>query len=159
MDAIRWAGMAALAILLSSCGIPQLRQPEPARELPPTFNGVTSSENSSQIGVVEFFNDPVLTDLIDQGLAGNQELKILAQEVQIANNAVLARSGAFLPFITAGGTARLDKYSLNTLQGADNVENTPANGSHFPVPLPNFLVSTDLSWQIDIWRQLRNARE
>src|SRR4029077_19543609 len=26
-------------------------------------------------------------------------------------------------------------------------------------PLPDFMASTELSWQIDIWRQLRNARD
>jgi hypothetical protein len=32
--------------------------------------------------------------LINQALVGNQELKILAQNVQIANNEILARQGA-----------------------------------------------------------------
>ena len=34
-----------------------------------------------------------------------------------------------------------------------------APGKHFPNPLPNFLVGVNLSWQLDIWRQLRNARD
>jgi NodT family efflux transporter outer membrane factor (OMF) lipoprotein len=61
--------------------------------------------------------------------------------------------------VNAGAGAALNRYSLNTLNGADNAENQPPNGGHFPQPLPNFLVSADLSWQIDIWRQLRNARD
>jgi NodT family efflux transporter outer membrane factor (OMF) lipoprotein len=151
--------MPALAILLSSCGIPQLRPADPGRDLPFSFNGMTSEENSSQIPIEEFFNDPVLTGLIDQGLAGNQELKILAQDIEIANNEVLRRSGAYLPFLTIGGGAGLNKWSLYTLNGSDNVEGITPTGGGFPQPLPNFLVSTDLSWQIDIWRQLRNARD
>ena len=151
--------MPILAICLSSCGIPRLHQADPARDLPVSFNGATSSENASQVGIDEFFNDPFLTSLIDQGLAGNQELKILAQNIEIANNEVLARRGAFLPFLTLGGGAGLNKYSLYTLNGADNAENTLPNGSHFPQPLPNFLAAADLSWQVDIWRQLRNARD
>ncbi len=151
--------MPLCAILLSSCGIPQLRPSDPVRELPDTFNGTTSAENTSQVGFDEFFNDPVLVNLIDQSLAGNLQLKILAQDIEIANNEVQRRRGAYLPFISAGAGARLDKYSLDTLQGADNAENSPLHGSGFPQPLPNFLVSADLSWQIDIWRQLRNARD
>src|SRR5579863_8281213 len=156
MDGIRWAWMPLCAVLLSSCGIPQLRSSDPVRDLPVSFNGMNSEENSSQVPVDEFFNDPVLTNLIDQGVAGNLDLKILAQNVEIANNEVLRRRGAYLPFVSAGAGARLDKYSPDTLQGADNLENTPLHGSSFPTPLPNFLVSADLSWQIDIWRQLRN---
>ena len=159
MDGIRLAWMPVFAILLSSCGIPGNRQADPGRDLPESFNGITSSENSSQVGVDEFFDDPILTNLIDQAMVGNQQLKILAQDIEIANNLVLSRSGAYLPFVTIGGGASLNKYSLFTLNGADNAENTLPNGSHFPQPLPNFLVATDLSWQIDIWRQLRNARD
>ena len=32
-------------------------------------------------------------------------------------------------------------------------------GTTFPQPLPNFLIAGEVSWQIDIWRQLRNARD
>ena len=30
---------------------------------------------------------------------------------------------------------------------------------HFPNPLPDFLAAANVSWQMDIWRQLRNARD
>ena len=42
----------------------------------------TSSENSSRLGIEEFFDDPMLTRLIHQGLVGNRELTILAQDVK-----------------------------------------------------------------------------
>ena len=29
----------------------------------------------------------------------------------------------------------------------------------FPHPLPDFLIAANISWQVDIWRQLRNARD
>src|SRR3954449_11818950 len=66
-----------MLLVLPSCGIPPLRPAEPGPCLPPTFNGATSSEDSSQLGIEEFFNDPVLTSLMHQALAGNRELKIL----------------------------------------------------------------------------------
>ena len=47
-----------------------------------------SADNSSQLRIDEFFNDPLLLDLIDQGLASNRELQILDEEVQIASNEV-----------------------------------------------------------------------
>ncbi len=49
--------------------------------------------------------------LIHQALANNQELKILDEDVQIASNEILARQGAYLPFVTAGGGVSLNKSS------------------------------------------------
>jgi NodT family efflux transporter outer membrane factor (OMF) lipoprotein len=144
---------------LSGCGIPKLRRPEPGAPLPQTFNGETSPENSAQIGVTEFFNDPTLVSLINQALVGNQNLKILAQNIAMANNEILRRRGSYLPFVTYGAGAGVTKYSAFTLDGADNAENLLPNGSHFPQPLPDFLTAANFSWQVDIWRQLRNARD
>ena len=86
-----------------------------------TFNGETSSENSSQLGTTEFFNDPTLVNLFDQALVSNQQLRILAENIRIANNEVLRRRGTYLPLATLGTGASLNKYSYNTLAGADNL--------------------------------------
>ena len=132
----------------------------PAPCLPDTFNGATDpNENSSQVPTAEFFNDPNLIGLIDQALFGNQELKILAQDIEIANNEVLRRRGAYLPFLTSGASASLDKLSTFTPPGADLSQIVSPAGKPFPNPLPDFLVAANISWQIDIWRQLRNARD
>jgi outer membrane protein, multidrug efflux system len=108
----------SILLVLPSCGIPTLRQADPGPDLPGGFKGATRSENSSQVGIKEFFDDPMLTSLIDQALAGNRELKILAQDVQIAGNEILARRGAYLPFVTFGGGAGLNKPNLDTPEGA-----------------------------------------
>jgi len=151
--------LSSLLLVLPGCGIPRLHHAEPGAPLPDSFNGATSPGNSAQVGIDEFFNDPTLTSLIDQALFGNQELKILAQDIQIANNEIMRRRGAYLPFFTIGAGARLDKFSYNTIPGSDNLQNTPISAAAFPKPLPDFMVSGDVSWQIDIWRQLRNARD
>jgi NodT family efflux transporter outer membrane factor (OMF) lipoprotein len=146
-------------LVLPSCAMPKLRHPDPAPCLPETFNGATSPESSAQVKIEDFFDDPTLVGLIYQSLAGNQELRILAEEVQIASNEVLARRGAYLPFLTIGGGAALNKFSNFTIEGA-GIKNDPFRpGQFLPNPLPNFLLGTNLFWQLDIWRQLRNARD
>jgi multidrug efflux system outer membrane protein len=144
---------------LPGCGIPKLRNPLAARELPDTFNGEVSSENSSQVSVEEFFGDPLLLSLLDQGLNGSLQLKILNENIEIANNEVLRRRGAYLPFVTLGGRAGVEKPSAFTPLGQvdDQLQYFP--GHTFPTPLPNFLVAANVSWQVDIWRQLRNSRD
>lgn len=160
MDGIRLAWMPVLAVLflLPGC-IPKLRHAETARDLPVTFSGDIDSENSALLGIDEFFDDPILTNLISQGLNGNQELKVLAEEIQIANNEILKRRGAYLPFVTLGLGAGLEKPSFFTPAGAVDDQLTFRPGQNFPTPLPDFLGAVNLSWQIDIWRQLRNSRD
>lgn len=163
----------SMLLVLPSCGIPSLRHAEPAPDMPPSYNGPTCSgpnqaadvnpptckENSSQLSIEEFFNDPMLTWLIDQALAGNRELKILDEEVQIASNEVFARRGAYLPFVTFGSSVGVDKPSRFTPLGAaeDQLEYLP--GKHFPDPLPNYQLGFNLFWPLDIWREFRNARD
>ncbi|MCA9027701.1 MAG: efflux transporter outer membrane subunit [Planctomycetaceae bacterium] len=115
--------------------------------------------NSSHLTWYEFFNDPLLAALIDQALVGNQELKILNEEIWIANNEVDARRGEYLPFFNLGASAGLDKASRFTRNGAVEEALEVAPGKAFPDPLPDFLVAANVSWEIDIWRKLRNARD
>jgi multidrug efflux system outer membrane protein len=111
------------------------------------------------LGTHEFFDDPLLLALIDQGLIGNQELRKLAENIQIANNEVRARRGLLFPFVGIGARAGLEKRSLFTPLGAADEQLTFPGGGNFPDPVPNFLTAADFSWQIDIWRQLRNSRD
>ncbi len=121
--------------------------------------GIVSFENSAQIPWCDFFNDPYLTGLIGQAISGNQELRILNEEIQVANNEVQARRGAYLPFFSLGAGAGLEKSSRFTRAGAVEDQLTAAPGKGFPDPLPNFLLATNVSWEIDIWRRLRNSRD
>ncbi|MCA9237548.1 MAG: TolC family protein [Planctomycetales bacterium] len=145
-------------LVLPSCCIPQLHCAQKGPPLPDSFNGTTTWDNSAQIGWCEFFDDPVLTGLISQALTGNQELKILAQEVRIANNEVMARQGEYLPFVGLGAGAGIDKASRFTRAGAVEDQLTVAPGKGFPEPLPDFLMAANVTWEIDIWKKLRNAK-
>ncbi len=148
-----------MLLVLPSCGIPPLRHPEPGPGLPANFNGATSSENSSQLGIEEFYNDRMLTCLIEKALFDNRELKNLNEDVQIAGNEVLARSGAYLPFISVAAGAGLNRFSRFTLDGAGLRDDPYLPGKFFPNPMGNFMGGINLSWQLDIYRQLRNARD
>ena len=48
-----------MLLVLPSCGIPPLRRAEPGPACRQSFNGAASSENSSQLGIEEFYNDPI----------------------------------------------------------------------------------------------------
>jgi outer membrane protein, multidrug efflux system len=149
----------SMFLVLPSCAIPHLRQTDPGPAVPPDFNGASSPDNSSQLGIDEFYQDPILTHLISQALANNRELRILNEEVQIASNDVLARRGAYLPFVTAGGGISWAKPSLYTPEGAVERQLQVVPGQTFPDPLANYMLGLNFLWQVDIWRELRNARD
>ncbi len=166
-NAVGLATACGILLILPGC-LPALHRPLPAPGppqdffLPRSFQGATGAENSSQLEMREFFKDPHITRLVDQALANNQQLRILAEEIQIANNEVLRRKGTYLPFLSFGSSASYRKLSDYTLEGSDTYSNFLLNRPFvpFPNPLGNFLVpAVDVSWQIDIWRQLRNARD
>lgn len=143
-----------------SDGFEEIPPGESSNTQPTEISGSPASvESSGRLAWNEFFQDPQLISLIDQALVGNQELRILGQEVQIARYEIMARRGAILPFIGAGGHAELEKTSRFTRMGAVEESLEVAPGKGFPEPLPDFLVAANLSWEIDIWRQLRNARD
>ena len=148
-----------MLLVLPSCGIPPLRHPQPGPGVPTDFNGTTSPDNSSQLGIEEFYNDRMLTYLIEKALVENRELKVLNEEVQIAGNEVLARSGAYLPFISVAAGAGLQRYSRFTEEGAGLLDDEYLPGKHFTNPTGNFGTGLNLTWQLDIYRQLRNARD
>lgn len=151
---------AAILALSQGCVAPKTGPlPSAKPPLPEGFPGVEGTTNSAALGWRGFFRDPVLSGLIATALTNNQELHILMQEVTVSKAESEARRGELFPFGRLGGTAGLDKVSKNTRNGAveENLEIQP--GRKFPDPLPNYGVSADFEWEVDIWRKLRNERD
>ena len=155
-----------LLVCLAGCHLPEICAPKNMNALPESFHvnndpaqGLVSDQSSACVAWNQFFEDPVLVSLVTESLEGNQELKILAQDIRIANNEFLARRGMIFPFFGLGASAGIDKASRFTRAGAVEDQLTVAPGKGFPEPLPNFLVGADVSWEVDIWRKLRTARD
>ena len=126
----------SMLLVLPSC-IPILRRPLPAPELPEDFRGETTPENTAQVGVEEFYNDPVLLCLLNQAVSpgGNRELKILNEEVQIARNEILARSGAYLPFMSFGARTGLTDTAASRKKEPAYMTTSISPGSTLPIRL------------------------
>ncbi|GAB5516772.1 MAG: TolC family protein [Rhodopirellula baltica] len=120
--------------------------------------GISTYQNSAHLPQSIFYTDPYLLDLINQALVGNQELRILSEEIRIACNETYARSGEYRPFVTAGVGAGIEKSGRHTRDGAVEEQLEVAPGKGFPDPLPDFLVAANVSWEVDIWKRLRNAQ-
>jgi NodT family efflux transporter outer membrane factor (OMF) lipoprotein len=155
------AAAACLALSLQGCtGLPPAGQDE----LLPTAPGVPAefpaAPPGASVGTTdwrEFFKDAHLVALIDTGLANNQELNVLLQEIAAAKSEIGARQGEYLPFINLRAGSGVDKAGRYTRDGAVERNLEIKDGKEFPEPLPDFMLSAEMSWEIDIWKKLRNA--
>src|SRR5690242_7298784 len=100
---------------------PSLREARPANtRTPETYGASTSPDNSAKAKWSEFFADPHLISLIEEGLKNNQEVNIFVQEISIAKYEMMARQGEYLPKVGVGAVAGIEKVGRYTSQGAND---------------------------------------
>jgi NodT family efflux transporter outer membrane factor (OMF) lipoprotein len=148
----------AIAVSLASC-VPALKTQEARRNTPATYAGATDTTDAANAKWQQFFTDPDLRTLIDTALANNQELNILLQEIEAAKAEVRARKGEYLPFVDIAAGAGVEKVGEFTRNGAVEEHLEVKEHTAFPEPLPDFLVGARASWELDIWKKLRNAKK
>ncbi|MDF3821172.1 TolC family protein [Leptospira sp. 96542] len=134
--------------LFSFSCIPSLpKRDHQTLELPnefPQWENSTESENLANQIWTEFYKDPQLVSLVDDAIQNNQELAILEQEINISNNEIMARHGEYLPKLALQGGTGLEKTERFSTPDANSPTLFTRGG----------LV---MSWEVDIWKKLRNA--
>ncbi|MFD1553966.1 TolC family protein [Putridiphycobacter roseus] len=146
-------------LFLTACGIPKLQEKNSNAIVPEQYTQLSDTNSIAKLKWHEFFSDPYLVALIDTALKNNQELNMILQEINMSQNEISAKKGELLPFLNLGGGAAVDKVPRYTRDGAveANVDIEP--GKEFPEPLPDFNIQFNASWEVDIWRKLRNSRD
>lgn len=147
------AGVAALCLCaLQGCTVPERTIEMRAADttVPETWDGSAETENAAAETWSAFF-DPDLSALIGLALENNQELEILALEIGVAQNEVLARRGEYLPRLDFGARAGVEKVGETTSQGVSDA----VNG--VPEHLQDYQLGFFASWEVDVWKKLRNA--
>jgi NodT family efflux transporter outer membrane factor (OMF) lipoprotein len=144
---------------LVGCKIPALTVKQENKSVPAVYNNNSrDTANTATIKWKDYFNDPFLVALIDTALKNNQELNIVLQEIEISRNEVLARKGEYLPFLHIRGGAAADRAGKYTWDGFSE-EDLKANPDRGPKYIGDFMVGTYFSWELDVWRKLRNAKK
>ena len=151
--------LAFIVGFLTSCSIPDIQHKDVNKTTPTDYYGQADSTNSAMLSWKEFFKDPYLVKLIDSALVNNQELNILSQEILISRNEVMARRGEYLPFVNVNGGLEGEKVGRYTSQGAGDATTDVKPGRKFPDPLTDMFLSANASWELDVWRKLRNAKD
>ncbi len=145
-------------LAVSACA-PSLVERAADTNVPAQYANVSDTTNSAQVAWRDYFTDPNLTALIDTALGNNQELNITLQEIEVARNEVRARKGEYLPFVDIRAGSGLDKVGRYTYRGAVEATTDIEPGREIPDPLQDYYVGAFATWELDVWRKLRNAKK
>lgn len=152
----------AVLILLSTasaCKNMNLNTRNENKNLPNVFVSQKDSINSAKLNWKNYFNDVYLNELIDSALVRNQELNIVQQEIEISRNEVKARKGEYLPFVKMFAGSGIEKAAEFTRDGAVEHNLNIKENEKFPEPLGDIKFGASASWEVDIWKKLRNAKQ
>lgn len=154
--------LVALAfVMLYSCGIPKVTTKENEVALPEQFTTSSTQDtiSSAQIKWKDYFDDKNLLELIEETLNNNKELQIVLQKVAMAQNEIQVRKGEYLPNVGLGVSGDVDKVGEFTRNGAVEQNLAIKEGKEFPDPLTNIAVGVYSTWEVDLWKKLRNAKK
>jgi multidrug efflux system outer membrane protein len=152
--------LGVIGLMLHACGIPELTIKKADTQLPDRFKpGLAEEANSGTVKWKDFFEDPNLLSLIDIAIANNKEVNMMLQRISTAENEIQARRGAYLPSVNIGIGADGEKVGKYTRNGAVEENLKLANGQPFPAFLGNYQFGLFSTWEIDIWKKLRNAKQ
>ncbi|MFO7824253.1 MAG: efflux transporter outer membrane subunit [Cyclobacterium sp.] len=143
-----WAMLTLYAC--KSIDVPVLPEMEP---VPDAFLDITDSSSIGDISWEEFFNDPNLVYLIEEGLENNLDLLTALERIEIARARFQISKGAIYP--TMDGIVRYRSGDIrpnllgSTINGDRNVVNR----------LENNFIGFQSTWEIDVWGKLRDRKE
>ena len=145
-----------IIVSLGACKTPAISGKMENRSTPSAYGKSQDTTNLANIKWRNYFNDPYLISLIDTALKNNQELNITMQEIEIGKNEVMARRGEYLPFLQFRGSAGPEKSGKYTWDGLSE-EDLKSNPDKGPKYIGNFLAGVEFSWELDVWKKLRNS--
>lgn len=149
-----------VSLTLWACSVPKIAFKEAENTLPENFSeNYTNSLSIAQIKWRDYFADENLNTLIDSALLHNQELNIVLQEIAISKSEVLEKKGEYQPFLDLGLGVGSEKTPRFTRNGSVEHNLEIEEGKAFPEPLNDFRIGANMSWELDIWRKLRNAKD
>jgi len=140
------------------CRIPKVKNREANLILPDRYQQ-KDSQNVADKNWQFFYQDSLLKSYIDTALKNNQELNVVIQEIEISKNEVRARKSEYLPKVGFGLSSGLEHPGRYTQMGALEDQLLIKPGQSFPDPMRDYMLGAKASWEVDLWKRLRNARK
>jgi NodT family efflux transporter outer membrane factor (OMF) lipoprotein len=92
-------------------------------------------------------------------MVNNKEINMLLQRISVARNEIQARQGEYKPFVGAGLATDVEKVGRYTRNGAVEHSLEIVEGEEIPELLGNIQLGLFASWELDVWKKLRNAQQ
>jgi multidrug efflux system outer membrane protein len=143
-------------VWLGACKVPAISSKQENTSVPAGYTNSQDTLNMVKLPWREYFSDPNLIALIDTALQNNQELNIMLQEIEMSRNEIMQRKGEYKPFVNLKAGAAADRAGKYTWDGFSE-EDLKANPEKGPKYIGDFMVGTYFSWELDVWKKLRNA--
>ena len=128
-------------------------------QTPESYTGTKDTVNTGTLKWNAFFLDKNLNVLIDVALKNNIDLQMTLQDIEIARNDVRIKKGLLLPSVSAGLSIGKEKVGRYTSQGAGDASTDITPGYGVPDVLNDFSIGLRASWEVDIWKKLRNSKK
>jgi multidrug efflux system outer membrane protein len=109
-----------------------------------------------------FFNDSILVALIDSSLVNNRDVLLAYARIQQSKAGVAFTKGIRLPDLNLAISSGVRKFGDYTIDGVGNYDtqfspNLTA-AQQIPNPVPDYYVGVYSTWEIDIWKKLKNKK-
>src|SRR5208337_411948 len=168
--------IAGMLLLLSGCTVgpnyvrPPTAAPEAYKETP-DWKVAQPRDELSRGAWWEIYNDPKLNALEEQVDINNQNIAVAEAQFRQAVALVQVARAAYFPTVTGGASwTRFQRSGTlgstansNTSGGASGLAGTSGTGGGFGgtsvAPLSDFLLTSNLTWQPDLWGKVRRQVE
>jgi outer membrane protein, multidrug efflux system len=156
--------VASLIVLLSSCQVAKNTAEPDLAAMPKQFRPMEDTvQNQSLLPWREYFTDTYLVAYIDEALKNNFDLNMAAQRIAMAGANLRMAKGAFLPSLDAVGSMgqqRFGEYTMNGIGNFDiNRSDNIGEDRRIPVNLRDYYLGFQSSWEVDVWRKLRDRKK
>ncbi len=156
MKQIKLMPLAALLsiVLLDSCAVQQAKKTDLA--LPESFdnNFVPADSSVAKMTYRDFFKDPVLVELIDLGMAKNNDLQVAIKQIAIASEGFKQSKWVYAPVVNASlVNASINRPSNNSMNG---MMASQFMGQHYTT---DYTSAVNISWELDIWGKLKAQKQ
>lgn len=148
-----------ILVLFSACKTLDTNLSIQKKPIPNSFNTNSDSLGIAKINWRDYFNDPILRQLIDTALVNNADLNIAFQKIEIARAGVKTAKGALVPQLNAGINGGVRRFGRYTMDGAGNISTEMTPGKIVPVNLPDIFLGFQSSWEIDLWGKLKSRQQ
>lgn len=135
-----------LVIGFTSCNVINKKYKSPEVNTQSLFRAEIKDSNSiAAISWKEYFSDPILQKLIEEGLVKNYDLRIADEHIRQAEAGLLIAKGAFFPNVALVAQIQKNQYS-----SSNKIFSTSKN---------QYSLGIATSWEADVWGKLNSQKK